>query len=132
VGHDFLKRRHVDERQDDKGPGKLLRVDLADQFLERDDGCVLSTVRARKEGKHRSCFRAMSNGDRDRECRIASRRHVDRARRYLSPRCLDVADREHILVAGASLRQRRRDDDEREANSEKSAPHAALPQPLNL
>ena len=48
-------------------PGQLRRVDLGDQFLERDDRRVLGAVRAGEEREHRTGLGAVRDRDRNRQ-----------------------------------------------------------------
>ena len=105
VRDDFLERRNVHKRQDDHGAGELRRIDLGDQFLERDDRRVFGAVGAGEQRQHRTGLGAVRDCDRNRHRRVAAGRHFDGAGRCLTSGGLDGADGEHRAVAGLALRE---------------------------
>ena len=64
--------------------GHVGRVDPGDQLLDRDDRCVLRSVRSRYDREHRSGPCTVNHGDRDVVAGIDAGRHLQDAVRLLA------------------------------------------------
>ena len=77
----LLERLDVDDRHHDHRPREAARIDAGNELLHGYDRAVLGAVTARDERNHRTRVLSMDDGDGDRQCRIGSWRHGDRAGR---------------------------------------------------
>src|SRR6185436_4712961 len=92
VRHFLLEGLNVDKRNDDDCAGNLGWVQHPDQLFKRNDRSVFRTVRTGDEGQHRTWPGAINDSDRNAQTSVDSRRHLDRARDFLTGRRGGCAD----------------------------------------
>ena len=63
VGNFLFERLNIDERNKNNGPADLRGIKQVDEFFNRDDGGVFSTVGARDESQDRTALFAVDDDD---------------------------------------------------------------------